>query len=86
MLDAVERGDVTAEQVRSAALNVLTLMDRVGALTPTGPGPELTRDDPDDRALIRLAGAKGMVLLRNEPDRRGGRRCRSWWTDCGGSQ
>ena len=71
LLDAVERGDVTAEQVRGAALNVLTLMSRVGALATDGPGPELTRDDPDDRALIRLAGAKGMVLLRNEADASG---------------
>ena len=71
LLDAVERGDVTAELVRGAALNVLTLMDRVGALAGEGPGPELTRDDPDDRALIRLAGARGMVLLRNVPDASG---------------
>ncbi len=71
LLDAVERGDVPAEHVRSAALNVLTLMDRVGALAGSGPGPELTRDDPDDRALIRRAGAAGMVLLRNAPDASG---------------
>ena len=71
LLDAVERGDVPAELVRSAALNVLTLMNRVGALAGSGPGPELTRDDPDDRALIRRAGAAGMVLLRNAPDASG---------------
>ena len=71
LLDAVERGDVTSEQVRGAALNVLTLMHRVGTLATDGPGPELTRDDPEDRAVIRLAGAKGMVLLRNEPDASG---------------
>ena len=71
LVDAVERGDVSAELVRDAALNVLTLMDRVDTLAGDGPGPELTRDDPDDRALIRLAGASGMVLLRNEPDASG---------------
>ena len=71
LLDAVERGDVPVEHVRDAALNVLTLMDRVGALAGDGPGPELTRDDPVDRALIRRAGAQGMVLLRNEPDASG---------------
>ena len=71
LIDAVERGDVSVELVRGAALNVLTLMDRVGTLAGEGPGPELTRDDPDDRALIRLAGAKGMVLLRNVPDASG---------------
>jgi beta-glucosidase len=67
LLEALERGDVTADHVREAARNVLTLMDRVGALRGDGPGPELTRDDPDDRALIRAAAASGMVLLRNEP-------------------
>jgi beta-glucosidase len=71
LLDAVERGDVSPQLVRSAALNVLTLMDRLGTLAGEGPGPELTRDDPDDRALIRRAGACGMVLLRNVPDASG---------------
>jgi beta-glucosidase len=66
LLAAIERGDVTPEHVNAAARNVLTLMDRVGVLRGDGPGPELTRDDPDDRALIRAAGASGMVLLRNE--------------------
>jgi beta-glucosidase len=66
LLEAIERGDVTVEHVREAARNVLNLMDRVGALHADGPGPELTRDDPDDRALIRAAAASGMVLLRNE--------------------
>ena len=39
LLDAVERGDVPAEHVRGAALNVLTLMDRVGALGGLRPRP-----------------------------------------------
>ena len=41
-------------------------MDRLGAFDDGEPGPELTRDWPDDRALVRRAGAQGMVLLRNE--------------------
>ena len=66
LLAAIERGDTTVEHVRAAARNVLILMDRVGVLSGDGPGPELTRDDADDKALIRAAGASGMVLLRND--------------------
>ena len=64
---AVARGEVTAEQVRACARAVLTVMARTGALTDGGPGPETTRDEPQDRVLVRRAGAAGMVLLRNEP-------------------
>ena len=67
LLDAVERGDVSPEDVRRAAANVLALVRRTGAWDDGGPGPETTRDEPADRALVRRAGASGMVLLRNEP-------------------
>ena len=40
-------------------------MHRLGAFDDGEPGPELTRDVPGDRALVRRAGAEGMVLLRN---------------------
>ena len=41
-------------------------MKRLGVFEDGQPGPELTRDVPEDRALVRRAGAAGMVLLRNE--------------------
>ena len=85
LLAAIERGDITVEHVRDAARNVLNLMDRVGVLGGDGPGPELTRDDADDKALIRAAGASGMVLLRNEAGADERRCCRSRPTSCGGS-
>jgi beta-glucosidase len=66
LLAAIEGGDATVDHVREAARNVLNLMERVGVLSGDGPGPELTRDDADDKALIRAAGASGMVLLRND--------------------
>ena len=66
LLDAVNEGKVSAADVRRAARNVLTAMRRLGAFDDGGPGPELTRDVPGDRALVRRAGAEGMVLLRNE--------------------
>ena len=66
LLEAIDRGDVPVEHVREAARNVLNLMERVGVLSGDGPGPELTRHDADDKALIRAAAASGMVLLRND--------------------
>ena len=66
LVAAVESGAVDASLVQAAARRMLSLIDRLGAIADGGPGPETTRDLPDDRALIRSAGAAGMVLLRNE--------------------
>ncbi len=66
LLDAVAEGKVAVADVRRSARNVLTAMSRLGAFNDGQPGPELTRDVPADRALVRRAGAEGMVLLRNE--------------------
>jgi beta-glucosidase len=63
---AIAAGELDAEHVRRCARRVLQLMQRTGALDSSGPGPELTVDLPEDRALVRRAGAAGMVLLRNE--------------------
>lgn len=65
LLEAIERGDVTVDQVRTRARMVLELMHRTGALAASGPGPETTRHDADDIALVRRTAAEGMVLLRN---------------------
>ncbi len=65
LLDAVEEGKAFAADVRRAARNVLSFMRRVGAFDDGEPGPELTRDVPADRALVRRAGAEAMVVLRN---------------------
>ena len=66
LLDAVAEGTPSAADVRRAARNVLSLMRRLGVFDDGEPGPELTRDVPADRALVRRAGAEAMVLLRNE--------------------
>ena len=65
LLDAMERGEVSREQVRARAGQVLETMARTGALFAEGPGPETARDDAADLALTRRAAAQGMVLLRN---------------------
>lgn len=64
---AVSNGEVTADQVRACARAVLVLMERTGALADGGPGAETSRDEAQDRLLVRRAAASGMVLLRNEP-------------------
>ncbi len=66
LLDAVNEGKVDPSLIRETARRMLRFMDQIGAIADGGPGPELTRDEPDERELIRAAGAAGMVLLRNE--------------------
>ncbi len=68
LAEAVAAGTVEASLVRSTARRMLRFMDRIGAIADGGPGPEITRDEPEDRELIRAAGAAGMVLLRNKDD------------------
>ena len=66
LVAAVHAGEVSRETVRTAALNMLRLMDRVGSLTDTTPFKERADDRPEHRDLIRKAGADGMVMLKND--------------------
>ena len=65
LVDAVERGEIDRDDIRRAARAVLHLLRCVGAFEDGAPGPETTRNEPQDRALVRRAGAAGMVLLKN---------------------
>ncbi|MEN9644264.1 MAG: hypothetical protein RL238_933 [Actinomycetota bacterium] len=67
LLAAIEAGEVSIDDVKARARGVLHLMERTGALAAEGPGPETTRHDTADIALVRRAAAEGMVLLRNVP-------------------
>jgi beta-glucosidase len=64
LVAAVRDGLVAEVEVRRSVRNLLAVMERIGALDAE-PGPETTNDHPDDRALIRHASGRGMVLLRN---------------------
>jgi beta-glucosidase len=66
LVAAVRNGLVDEALVDAAAARMIRFMDRIGALADGGPGPEVTRDEPEDRALIRRAGSAGMVLLKND--------------------
>ncbi|MBE7555683.1 MAG: glycoside hydrolase family 3 C-terminal domain-containing protein [Anaerolineales bacterium] len=65
LVQAVRAGQVSPEVVKESARRVLRLIARVGAFDdPTIPD-EQALDRPEHRALIRRAGAEGIVLLKN---------------------
>ena len=66
LVAAVEAGEVSAETVRERARAVLRLMGRVGILDEAPSFNERSVDRPEHRALIRKAGAEGIVLLKND--------------------
>ncbi|MGI9646806.1 MAG: glycoside hydrolase family 3 protein [Ilumatobacteraceae bacterium] len=66
LVDAVERGDVTTDQVDALARDVLTILNRTKADERSPDEPEESVDDPAERALTRRAAIAGTVLLRNE--------------------
>jgi beta-glucosidase len=59
LLQAVEAGDVTADELRVLARRVLALLERTGALDADGPGEETTRHDPADMVLVQNRAALG---------------------------
>lgn len=66
LVQAVQSGQVSAEAVQESARRMLRLMARVGAFdNPTIPD-EQALDRSEHRALIRRAGAEGIVLLKND--------------------
>ncbi|KAH6664010.1 thermostable beta-glucosidase B [Plectosphaerella plurivora] len=66
VLAAVKAGEIKEETIDARARAVLRFLEREKCFSdPTIP-PEQAVDRPDHRALIREAGAKGMVLLKND--------------------
>lgn len=63
---AVRDGRVSADAVTDSARRLLRLMSRVGALDDPTIADEQAVDRPEHRALIRRAGAEGVVLLKND--------------------
>ena len=63
---AVDAGEVSRTAVRTSAANVLRLADRVDIRNNPSSNDEQAVDLPEIRALIRAAGAQGIVLLKND--------------------
>lgn len=62
----VEAGTVSRDTIRQRVHAVLSVMEWTGALTDQRPFEERAEDRPENRELIRRAGAEGIVLLKNE--------------------
>lgn len=66
LVAAVQAGEVPAERVRDSARRILRLIERVGGFDDPAIADEQAIDRPEHRALIRQAGAEGVVLLKND--------------------
>ncbi|GME48794.1 Periplasmic beta-glucosidase precursor [Neofusicoccum parvum] len=63
---AVEKGELSAEDVERAAGDVLYLVQRTKGFNDTPEPEERANDNPEIRQVIRQAGAEGLTLLKNE--------------------
>jgi len=67
VLAALEKGEITKEEIEQAAGNVLFLVDRTKGLDDHSPEPkEQSIDNEETRHLILQAGVEGLTLLKNE--------------------
>lgn len=66
VLEAVEEGKLSAEVIDQRARNVLELLVKVKAFEDPSIPAEQAVNKPEHQALIRDAGARGIVLLKNE--------------------
>jgi len=66
LLEAVERGEVAEATIDSSVRRLLQLLVKAGLFERREQEPEQALDLPEHRALIREAGAEGIVLLKNE--------------------
>ncbi|OIW31448.1 hypothetical protein CONLIGDRAFT_595837 [Coniochaeta ligniaria NRRL 30616] len=66
VLAALKAGEVSMQTIDERARTVLQLVERLGAFAGTQPTVERAIDRPEHRALIQEAGARGIVLLKNE--------------------
>jgi len=68
VLEVIKSGEVTEQTINERALRVLRFLEREKCFeNPTIP-PEQAINKPEHQSLIREAGAKGIVLLKNKDD------------------
>jgi beta-glucosidase len=67
--EALEKNEITREEIESAAGNVLYLVERTKGLNDQTPEPrEQSIDNEETRKLILQASIEGLTLLKNEGD------------------
>ncbi|KAF6788168.1 thermostable beta-glucosidase B (glycosyl hydrolase family 3) [Colletotrichum sojae] len=66
VLAAVERGEVTEDTIDERVLTILEWTEKLNGFRDPTITVEKAIDRPEHRALIRDAGARGVVLLKNE--------------------
>jgi beta-glucosidase len=66
LLKAVRDGEVSEETIDAKVRTLLETLEKAGRFESPADTAESVLDRPEDRALIRRAGAEGIVLLRNE--------------------
>ncbi|TPX11112.1 uncharacterized protein E0L32_007973 [Thyridium curvatum] len=67
VLEAVKNGELTEEDINERLRNLFEFLDKLKAFdTDHKVEVETAVDRPEHRVLIRHAGARGMVLLKNE--------------------
>jgi beta-glucosidase len=66
LLTAVRNGDVAEETIDAKVRKLLETMERAGRFESPADTTEQALDRPEDRALIRRAGAEAIVLLKND--------------------
>lgn len=66
LADAVRSGAVDEEHVSDRVAELGRLIERTHAHTLSADRPQESVDDPDERALCRLAAQSSLVLVRNE--------------------
>ena len=66
LVEAARTGEASRSAISASASRILALVERVGAFRDPSIAEERAVDDPRHRALIRAAGAVGIVLLAND--------------------
>jgi beta-glucosidase len=67
VMESLDKGEITREDIEKAAGNVLYLVDRTKGLSDHSPEPaEQPLDTDETRNLILQAGIEGLTLLKNE--------------------
>jgi len=65
VLEAVQAGDLSIDQVDDKVRRLLRTIDRVGAFEHPAEPPEHAEDKPEHRRLAREAASEAIVLLKN---------------------